>query len=78
MCIRDRFRSIYGSDDDQSGRKSRNFNANIDFLKNLLPPLYLNIGAVGFLTRFRIVDTRPFDENGDDCGNPIQKLFEDD
>jgi hypothetical protein len=76
--LRGQFRSIYGSDDDQSGRKSRNFNANIDFLKNLLPPLYLNIGAVGFLTRFRIVDSRPFDENGDDCGNPIQKLFEDD
>jgi len=76
--LRGQFRSIYDSDDDQSGRKSRNFNANIDFLKNLLPPLYLNIGAVGFLTRFRIVDSRPFDENGDDCGNPIQKLFEDD
>jgi hypothetical protein len=76
--LRGQFRSIYGSDDDKSERESRNFDANIDFLKNLLPPLYLNIGSVGFLTRLRIVDTRPFDENGDDCGNLLQKLFEDD
>jgi len=76
--LRGQFRSIYGSDEDESGRDSRKFDANIDFLKNLLPPLYLNIGSVGFLTRLRIVDSKPFDENGDDCGNPIQKLFEDD
>ena len=77
--LRKQFRSVYNSQDDtRTGRSSRNRQSNINFLKNLIPDLYLNIPAVGFLQRLRIVDAKPFDEDGKPCVNEFQKLFEDD
>ena len=77
--LRKQFRSVYNSQDDTNdGRSSRNRQSNINFLKNLIPDLYLNISGVGFLQRLRIVDAKPFDEDGKPCVNEFQKLFEDD
>ena len=77
--LRKQFRSVYNSQDDtKSSRASRNRQSNINFLKNLIPELYLNVGGVGFLQRLRIVDAKPFDEDGKPCVNEFQKLFEDD
>ena len=77
--LRKQFRSIYNSQDDTSNKRaSRNRDANLNFLKNLIPDLYLNISGVGFLQRLRIVEAKPFDENGKPCVNEFQKLFEDD
>jgi hypothetical protein len=74
--LRKQFRSVYNSQDDtRSSRISLNRDANIDFLKNLIPDIYLNIRGVGFLQRLRIVDANPFDENGEPCVNEFQKLF---
>jgi hypothetical protein len=73
--LRKQFRSVYNSQDDQESNSSSNRVSNIDFLKNLVPDLYLNIGGVGFLQRIRIVDANPFDENGEACVNEFQKLF---
>lgn len=76
--LRKQFRSVYNSQDDKpESTKSRGRNSNINFLKNLAPPVYLNIGAVGFRKRLKIVGANPFDENGDACGNEFQKLFKD-
>jgi LysM repeat protein len=76
--LRKQFRSVYNSQDDQDGEKSSSNRAsNIDFLKNLVPDLYLNIKGVGFLQRLRIVDANPFDEDGKPCVNEFQKIFED-
>jgi hypothetical protein len=76
--LRKQFRSVYNSQDDGDSEKSSNKRAsNIDFLKNLVPDLYLNIKGVGFLQRLRIVDANPFDEDGKPCVNEFQKLFED-
>jgi len=77
--LRKQFRSVYNSQDDtKSGPSSRNRQSNINFLKNLIPDLYLNIGGVGFLQRLRIVAAKPFDEDGKPCVNEFQKLFEGD
>ena len=77
--LRKQFRSVYNSQDDTNdGRSSRNRQSNINFLKNLIPDLYLNMSGVGFLQRLRIVDAKPFDEDGKPCVNEFQKLFEDD
>ena len=77
--LRKQFRSVYNSQDDTSGeRSSANRTSNINFLKNLIPDVYLNISGVGFLQRLRIVEANPFDENGDACVNEFQKIFEDD
>lgn len=74
--LRKQFRSVYNSQDDTGGgRSSRNRQSNINFLKNLIPDLYLNISGVGFLQRLRIVDAKPFDEDGKPCVNEFQKLF---
>lgn len=74
--LRKQFRSVYNSQDDaDGGRRSRRRTSNINFLKNLVPDLYLNIKGVGFLQRLRIVDANPFDENGEPCVNEFQKLF---
>lgn len=73
--LRKQFRSVYNSQDDQESNSSSNRLSNINFLKNLVPDLYLNIGGVGFLQRIRIVDANPFDENGEACVNEFQKLF---
>ena len=76
--LRKQFRSVYNSQDDQDGeRSSSNRTSNIDFLKNLVPDLYLNVKGVGFLQRLRIVDANPFDEDGKPCVNEFQKMFED-
>jgi hypothetical protein len=67
---------VYNSQDDtKSARSSGNRESNLNFLKNLIPSLYLNIGGVGFLQRLRIVDAKPFDEDGKPCVNEFQKLF---
>jgi len=77
--LRKQFRSVYNSQDDTSNKRaSRNRAANLNFLKNLIPELYLNISGVGFLQRLRIVDAKPFDDDGKPCVNEFQKLFEDD
>jgi hypothetical protein len=77
--LRKQFRSVYNSQDDTSNKRaSRNRDANLNFLKNLIPDLYLNISGVGFLQRLRIVEAKPFDEDGKPCVNEFQKLFEDD
>ena len=69
---------MYNSQDDGDGEKSSTKRtSNIDFLKNLVPDLYLNIKGVGFLQRLRIVDANPFDEDGKPCVNEFQKIFED-
>ena len=74
--LRKQFRSVYNSQDDtKSARSSGNRESNLNFLKNLIPSLYLNIGGVGFLQRLRIVDAKPFDEDGKPCVNEFQKLF---
>ena len=76
--LRKQFRSVYNSQDDGDGEKSSTKRtSNIDFLKNLVPDLYLNIKGVGFLQRLRIVDANPFDEDGKPCVNEFQKIFED-
>ena len=76
--LRKQFKSIYNSQDDKKPSRPRlNRDSNINFLKNLLPPVYLNIGSVGFLKRLKIVGANPFDENGEACGNEFQKLFKD-
>ena len=76
--LRKQFASVYNSQDDDDGkRRSRRRTSNIDFLKNLMPDVYLNIKGVGFLKRLRIVDANPFDENGEPCVNEFQKMFED-
>ena len=75
--LRRQFRSVYNSQDDTRDRSSRNRISNIDFLKNLIPDIYLNIRGVGFLKRLRIVDANPFDEDGKPCVNDFQRLFED-
>ena len=76
--LRKQFASIYNSQDDEDGqRRSSRRTSNIDFLKNLMPDVYLNIKGVGFLKRLRIVDANPFDENGEPCVNEFQKMFED-
>ena len=74
--LRKQFRSVYNSQDDTGGgRASRNRDANLNFLKNLIPSIYLNVSGIGFLQRLRIVDADPFDENGEPCVNEFQKLF---
>ncbi len=74
--LRKQFRSVYNSQDDtRENRLSGLRTSNIDFLKNLIPDLYLNIQGVGFLQRLRIVDANPFDEDGKPCVNEFQKLF---
>ena len=76
--VRKQFASVYNSQDDEDGkRRSGRRTSNIDFLKNLMPDIYLNIKGVGFLKRLRIVDANPFDENGEPCVNEFQKMFED-
>jgi len=76
--LRKQFKSIYNSQDDKKEtRQNKNRDSNINFLNNLLPPVYLNIGSVGFLKRLKIVGANPFDENGEACGNEFQKLFKD-
>ena len=76
--LRKQFGSVYNSQDDEdSKRTSSNRTSNINFLKNLVPDIYLNIKGVGFLKRIRIVDANPFDEDGKPCVNEFQKLFED-
>ena len=76
--LRKQFRSVYNSQDDTSeGRASRNRESNINFMKNLIPEVYLNIGKVSFLQRLKIVDANPFDENGKPCVNEFQKIFKD-
>jgi hypothetical protein len=75
--VRKQFRSLYNSQDDTESSGSRNRQSNINFLKNLIPDLYLNVKGVGFFQRLRIVDANPFDENGEPCVNEFQKLFED-
>jgi hypothetical protein len=76
--LRKQFRSVYNSqDDDRERGTASSRTANADFLKNLLPDFYLNIQGVGFLQRIRIVDAKPFDEDGKPCVNEFQKLFED-
>ena len=77
--LRKQFRSVYNSQDDTGGgRASRNRDANLNFLKNLIPSIYLNVSGIGFLQRLRIVDADPFDENGEPCVNEFQKLFKGD
>ena len=49
----------------------------INFMKNLIPEVYLNVGNVSFLQRLKIVDANPFDEDGKPCVNEFQKIFED-
>ena len=73
--LRKQFASVYSSQDDKRGRRSRSRTSNINFLKNLAPDLYLNVKGVGFLQRIRIVEANPFDENGEPCINEFQKLF---
>ena len=74
--LRKQFRSVYNSQDDTGGgRASRNRDANLNFLKNLIPSVYLNVSGIGFLQRLRIVDADPFDENGQPCANEFQNLF---
>ena len=76
--LRKQFGSVYNSQDDEGdSRRSGRRTSNIDFLKNLVPDIYLNIKGVGFLKRLRIVDANPFDENGQPCVNEFQKMFED-
>ena len=76
--LRKQFGSVYNSQDDEDGRgRSGRRTSNIDFLKNLIPDIYLNIKGVGFLKRLRIVDANPFDEDGQPCVNEFQALFED-
>ena len=75
--LRKQLRSVYNSQDDtRSSRLSGLRTSNINFLKNLIPEIYLNIQGVGFLQRLRIVDANPFDEDGKPCVNEFQKLFE--
>jgi len=76
--LRKQFRSIYNSQDDESPSRSRKRDSELNFLKNLMPDVYLNVRGVGILQRLRIVDANPFDENGKACVNEFQKLFEDD
>jgi hypothetical protein len=76
--LRKQFRSVYNSQDDtRSSRSSSSRESNTDFLKNLMPDVYLNVRGVGFFQRLRIVDANPFDENGEPCVNEFQKLFKD-
>jgi len=76
--LRKQFGSVYNSQDDEGGKRtSSNRTSNIDFLRNLVPDIYLNIKGVGFLKRLRIVDANPFDEDGKPCVNEFQKMFED-
>lgn len=75
--LRKQFRSVYNSQDDKNKRQSRDRESNINFMKNLIPEVYLNIGNVSFLQRLRIVDANPFDEDGKPCVNEFQKIFED-
>ncbi len=75
--LRKQFRSVYNSQDDDNERQSRDRQSNINFLKNLIPQVYLNIGSISFLQRLRIVDANPFDEDGKPCVNEFQKIFED-
>lgn len=75
--LRKQFRSVYNSQDDNNQRQSRDRESNINFMKNLIPDVYLNIGNVSFLQRLRIVDANPFDEDGKPCINEFQKIFED-
>jgi len=76
--LRKQFRSIYNSQDDEKPSRSIKKDAELNFLKNLIPDLYLNVKGVGILQRLRIVDANPFDEDGKACVNEFQKIFEDD
>jgi len=76
--LKRQFRSIYRLDDDDikedNRREKRQFDAK--FVANLLPNAYINLdSSVRWWQSWRIVDTKPFNEDGDDCLNDFQKLF---
>ena len=76
--LKRQFRSIYRLDDDDikedNRREKKQFDAK--FVANLLPNAYINLdSSVRWWQSWRIVDTKPFNEDGDDCLNDFQKLF---
>ena len=76
--LKRQFRSIYRLDDDDikedARRDKRRFNA--EFVSNLVPNAYIGLdSSVMWWQSWRIVDTKPFDINGDECLNDFQKLF---
>lgn len=76
--LKRQFRSIYRLDDDDikedSRREKRQFDA--QFVSNLLPNAYIGLdSSVMWWQSWRIVDTKPFDSEGEECLNDFQKLF---
>jgi len=76
--IKRQFRATYRSDDDDlkedSKREKRQYDAK--WLSNLLPSTYLGLdSSVRWWQSIRIVKSKPFNKDGDDCLNDFQKLF---
>ena len=72
------FNSTYRTDDDVKEERNREKkNLNVDFLKNLLPGAYLGLdSSVRWWQKWRIIDVSPFDEDGNECKNEFQKMFD--
>ena len=76
--LKRQFRSIYRLDDDDIREDARREKLQFDaeFVANLLPNAYLGLdSSIMWWQSFRIVDTKPFDSEGEECLNDFQKLF---
>ena len=77
--LKRQFRSTYRSDDDDfesNKQEKRQFDA--QWVSNLLPESYIGLdGSVMWWQSARIVDVKPFDNEGEDCLNDFQKIFKD-
>lgn len=76
--LKRQFRATYRSDDDElsNERQAERRQYDAQWLSNLLPDSYLGLdSSVRWWQSFRIVSSKPFNKDGDDCLNDFQKLF---
>jgi len=76
--LKRQFRATYRSDDDDLSLERQSEQAQFDaqWLSNLLPDSYLGLdSSVRWWQSIRIVTSKPFNKDGDDCLNEFQKLF---
>lgn len=77
VLLRNQFRSIYRSDDDEKKDGKRRAKQDYSkFIKNLLPDAYLGLdSSVMWFQTLRLLDYNPFDIDGEECLSDFQKLF---